>query len=41
MIRTIPHKEIDDVYRKGLPGAEIVIEPITDELERADSGGTR
>lgn len=41
MIRTIPHKEIDDVYRKGLPVAEIVIEPITDELERADSGGTR
>ena len=26
----VPHKEIDDVYRKGKGGAEIVITPLTD-----------
>ena len=26
----VPHKTIDDVYRKGEPGAEIVITPLTE-----------
>lgn len=26
----VPHKTIDDVYRKGDPGAEIVITPLTE-----------
>lgn len=28
-----PHKTVDDVYRKGKPGAEVTIYPLTDDAE--------